>query len=247
MDRPFPVRYSADEAAGCLACRLLFAADAGADAALAVDSAMQRFLELANAGALAGADVSPAECGIGSLRLRRIDGGVMATFTDVRIDARSLSILVNMAHALHAKVLPLREVQVAWEAIARIADPRALAFPPAQASPPFSWVQDDDLGGVFDIVIDFGSAQDARGLWLATARTAAWMMAVASGAYGDDASPPQVQAIDFATEPMTWSQESLVWYFDRFASGSQALDGLLNVLVRLDGDGVAVAAVELSE
>jgi hypothetical protein len=247
VQRPFAVRYSAGEPLGLLECRLVFCAESPAEAVLAAESAMHRFFELANTGALAGADVSPAACGIGEIRLHRFDSGLAASFRDVRLDTRSLPVLVNIVHALHEKVLRVRELHVGWEAIARMPDPAELAFPPPHANPPFAWMEDEDLGTVFDIIIDFAAAQDAKGLRLATTRTAAWLVAVASGAYGDEALAPHGQGVDFSTEPMTWTEDSLVWYFDRFASGPQALDGLKNLLVRLHGDGVPVAAVELSE
>lgn len=246
MRRPFATRYSSTRAFGLLEVRIAFQSVPDAGALAAVNAVHRSFLALANAGAMCGEGIAPERSGIGGAEVSRAGAVVTWTFSQVWIDPHSVTIVVNLVHYLHENVLAVAELYLDWEMTGRMADPSQVRFPSICASVPFDVSIAEDAA-VFDIVLDFAGPQPPGRVEAAGDLVRAWFVAINLGAYGDESSPAPINRALFAPEPITVCDDALVWYLDRWASTPFALDGLVNVVCRIDRTCVPIVALEVSE
>lgn len=246
MQRPFGTRYLAEASAGALEARIHFQSVPDEKVIRTFAASMQGFVDLANAGALCGERIAPNYSRIGQARQSHFHAGLTWWFSDVAVDPRSVSVLVNMIHFLHESAAPVSDLTVNWERLGSISKPDSAQFPSVARPLPFAFSRDEELP-TFDIVVDFSAPQQPVSIRQAAASVEAWIGAANLGAYGDDSSPPPVNRIVMAPEAFTSCEDALVWYIDRFASTTAAIDGLLNVVSKMHQTIVPVASLELSE
>ena len=207
---------------------------------------MDKFVDLANAGALCGEHIPPSYSRIGHARQSHLDATLTWWFSDVAIDPQSVAVLVNIVHFLHNSVAPVSDLTVNWERLGSISDPHRAQCPGAARPLPFAFSWDEELPA-FDIVVDFSSPQEPGSVRQAVASVEAWFGAANLGAYGDDSSPPSINRILMSPEVSTIGEDAMVWYIDRFASTTAAIDALLNVVSKVHQTIVPVRSLELSE
>lgn len=229
-----------------LEIRIAFRSVPDAEASAAIEAAQQGFFELANAGALCGAAIAPEQSGIGEVAVSHRGPVITWRYSQVWIDPHCLTIVVNLVHRLHEKVLPVVDLHIDWEMTTHVADPSQLRFPAQRVAVPFD-VRIENDSAAFDIVLDFAGPQSPEKVEAAADLVGAWFTAVNLGAYGDESSPAPVNRVLFATEPITVCDDALVWYLDRWASTPFALDGLVNVVGRIDRRCAPIVALEVAE
>jgi hypothetical protein len=246
VQRPFGTRYLAQASAGTLEARIHFQSVPDDEVIRVFAASMHTFVDLANAGALCGEQIAPGYSRIGHARQSHLDATLTWWLSEVVIDPRSVSVLVNIVHFLHNSVAPVSDLAVNWERLRSISDPDRVQFPGAAQPLPFAFSWDEELPA-FDIVVDFSSPQGPVSVRQAVASVEAWFGAANLGAYGDDGSPPPINRIDMSPEVSTICEDAVVWYIDRFASTTSAIDGLLNVVSKMHQTIVPVQSLELSE
>jgi hypothetical protein len=246
MRRPFPIRYLISQTSDLLEARIRFKHDIDPVNARILEAGKEKFKDLANAGALCGETIEPDQSWIGSARAAISGSDAKWTFSSVRVDPFSLTVLVNMIHVIHDKYIPVSELDVSWGAISEGTDPSKVQFPEAYRRPPFAFTYDDTLSS-FDIVLDFVAPQELEHVEEMEGIVGMWFSAANFGAYGDEASPPSINQIFFEPEVSTVNDEGIAWHIERFACTSHAIDGLVNIVAKLDRTHARIQSLAITE
>jgi hypothetical protein len=245
MRRPFVTRYSADAPPGALSATIRFKSPLSDEGAEIADAARDKFSDLANAGALCGEGLQPDQSEIRSSRTLFPNAQTAIwSFADARIDPGSLTVLVNFVEYIHTKFVPVTDLEVKWAQIARLTDPSRDDFPQAHQPVSFDFTYDDALSS-FDIVVEFHEPQPIERVEEIEGIVGAWFSGANLGGYGDDSSAPAITSIKFAPDVSTVSEDSIVWYIDRFACTRQAIDGLVNVVEKVHRRHARVRSLEI--
>jgi hypothetical protein len=247
MRRPFSLRLLPGVARDMLWVDIEPASPMDAAQVRKLQTMAGQFADFANAGALCGRQYSPQDSGIG-LAEARVDGTrIRWTFSDVRISSCSWHLLLNVLHAFHEKVSPIRSVDLSWQDLSQAAKAGIPIFPAIAAPLPFELIYEPD-DEVFDIIVDFAEAQDEDRLTAINEVLGHWLCAVDLGAYGDESLAPEVQRVLFdSDEPCTMDSRSLVWSIVRFHSTPNALAGLVNVVSKIHQRLGRVEALTIAE
>jgi hypothetical protein len=244
MQRPFPVRFETTGPPDTLEVSVVFQTPADQTAKDGVQEVLTTFTKLGEVGGLAGEKLAPSQSGM-TLNFSRVTSQETHWgFQNVKIDPRSIFILLNMIHYIHLENIPLKDVRIAWPALKQLKDPMAIEFP--EQWPQLSFALDigemlDDI----DVVIDLEQPQDDSTIEKIIETMSVWLLATHRGAYADDSFDPSKSAVFLGPDVMELSPARIVWFIEIMRCSENALDGFFNVLEWVHQNIARIKSVEL--
>ncbi len=244
LSRPFDLQLELPRSLDEIEVRVEFGADVQGTARVASSEIMITFAALGASGALGGLETDPlrSHLHLADERISQRRGRWL--FAGVEIDPRSLWILLNMIQWLHQKMVAVLRVVVAWPENRRPHDMEMLEYPELWQEPPFELEFGDMLGDI-DLAIDFESAQPKAVTDRVVHMMSNWLLATHRGAYANDSFDPAESRVYLGPDVMTVTPSRVVWYIESMRCDEGALDGLLNLLVRVNHDVAAIRRVEV--
>jgi hypothetical protein len=244
LNRPFPVSFETAGAPNVLSFTIDFESPADDVARQGVVEVMTAFAKLGAVGALGGDSRDPGRSGL-TVQVNEVTAqGARWVFRDVRIDAASVSVLLNMIHYVHLEDVPVKMVRVAWPGISGLPRPIALRFPALWPKLSFG-LEMGELAGDFDIVVKLTEPQSDEVVKHIVDAMSAWLLATHRGAYADDSFNPSRSAVLLGPDVMEVSADRIIWFIDAMRCNESALDALLNVLEWVHQNIAPVSDVEV--
>ena len=204
-----------------------------------------RFEMLARSGALSGSTFSPSSSGLALAtgpQGQERGSSIRCEYTEVRIDSRSIFVLLNLLYHFHAHLQAIRLVRVVWSNLASIGIPLTVSFP--EQTPSLSYqLEREETGRRFDILVTFPGVAHLEILKQVDGEMGNWFAAASLGAYGDSDFPPPESAIYYADEPVEFTQDSIIWRMDGMRCSEEALNGLANVLEKISRKIIPISRV----
>ena len=236
LRRPFPVRYVRSPLAHALQVEVEWAEPVAPSDADLVDP-INSWGEVARLGGMGGEEIDPARSSLVAEAPQFLgDRRAAFHFSDVHIDPRSLMILENVLHFMHATRKPLSQVSIMTDMLSTF---QALEdeFPPLYEPVPFSYRYGATDLRVF-VEIEFESDQPAEVLADLTARARVWGALGLACGYAEPGALPSAGYL--VLDDIEQYSDMLLLSMQRKSATEFAFDGLVNMLQPIHGRPVPV-------